>query len=148
ASGPHCCGGYCIASGACCADGDCTSPPDLCHQTAGTCMLAGGAGPPHGSCPYQQRACPLDPCKSPPHCEPPTGSCLYDTLYDGGNCGGLCYTGGTCVQGVCNSTPKDCTSMDGPCTKGTCDDSTGDCGALPVANGQACTLSDLCIISP
>ena len=62
----------------------------------------------------------------------------------------LCTIGDSCIAGVCQGTPKDCSTLDGDCTTGMCDPHTGECVRQNNANGTVCddnlycTESDSC----
>jgi hypothetical protein len=78
-------------------------------------------------------------------CNPATGNCDYAPT-TGDACGVTgCFTAGTCTNGVCSGTPRDCSSFNGPCTVGICDARTGGCAAEYKSNGTSCDPGGLCV---
>jgi hypothetical protein len=77
-------------------------------------------------------------------CNPATGNCEY-TPSSGTTCGVTgCYTMGTCSNGKCSGTPKDCSAMNSSCAEGICDATTGQCMAAPKPNGTSCDPGGKC----
>jgi hypothetical protein len=132
--GDKLCGSACIPVANCCTDNDCTSPPDVCHGSPGTCS--------GGGCTYTPYA-PV-PVKS---CAPPaTGQTL-----DGNPVSGICIDavyycsasevpfGQTTPSGYANeqSNPGGCdyngcsdAGMDN-CHENFCADALGNCASCP-----------------
>jgi hypothetical protein len=141
-------GGGNIDCGQCCGDSECMTPPDKCHETAGTCSS--------GFCVYALKACTRVDCYSEPVCNLNTGNC-DSTPQNGGACGGTgCYVGGvtgTCNAGTCvdgNNNPLqllNCSQNVPVCKVGVCN-RLGMCDVADAPNGTACTSSDMCQISP
>jgi hypothetical protein len=151
--------GKCAGMAYTCTVGDC--------MTANACDGQGGCVPaakPDGTdCDADHSKCtPNDRCKaglcvrdpSPVtcvpkdcnsvSCNPTTGNCDYAPT-SGGTCGVTgCYTMGTCANGKCSGTPKDCTAMDGACAQGVCDATTGQCMSAPKPNGMSCDPGGKC----
>jgi MYXO-CTERM domain-containing protein len=154
------------------AAGTCVGTPYTCDvgpcTTANTCDGMGGCVPtakadgtmcdadgskctPHDRC--QGGVCVRDPspvtcvkrdCNTV-SCNPTTGNCDYVPT-TGDACGVTgCFTAGTCNNGVCSGTPRDCSSFNGPCTTGICDARTGGCAAEYKSNGTSCDPGGQCV---
>jgi hypothetical protein len=116
----------------CNADSTLCTPRDRCVN--GTCI------PDPNPVTCVQRDC------NSVQCNPSTGNCDYTAL-SGGACGVTgCFATGTCSNGQCSGTPKDCSALDGPCKVGVCDATDGSCKANNKTNGTACTSTDKCLI--
>ncbi len=109
-----------------CAGVSCTTPPNQCYNSIGTCVPSGS-----------------------------TYSCSYTYKTAGSACsdGNACTTGDTCNGvGTCNSgTATVCTSGNQCVNAGTCNPATGICGAgtnkpagTACNDGNACTTGDVC----
>jgi hypothetical protein len=153
------------------AAGNCAGMAYTCPVTdcltASTCDGQGGCIPaakPDGTeCDADHNKCtPTDRCKAgvcvrDPNpvtcvpkdcnsaaCNPTTGNCEY-TATSGGTCGVTgCYTMGTCSNGKCSGTAKDCSAMNGACAEGICDATSGQCMAAPKPNGTSCDPGGKC----
>ncbi len=140
--------GPCMTASACDGQGGCvpTAKPDgtMCDADSSKCT-------PHDRC--QGGVCVRDP--SPVTCvkrdcftvacNATTGNCDYQPT-SGDACGVTgCFTTGTCSNGVCSGTPRDCSSFDGPCTVGICDARTGGCAAEHKSNGTSCDPGGMCV---
>lgn len=94
----------------------------------------------------------LDTDCSSGSCKMPGYTCEAVPINDGQACGGdLCFTGTTCVEGLCGGgAPVDCSGESDQCHVGTCDPGTGTCGAMPLPDGTkcedgvACTKLEVC----
>ena len=77
-------------------------------------------------------------------CDETQDACVLVAANEGGACdsGDLCAPG-TCVAGVCEPTPIDCSGLDDQCGTGECNPSTGLCEVVPVSAGTPCTLAGL-----
>jgi MYXO-CTERM domain-containing protein len=114
----------------CDADGSKCTPMDRCQ--GGTCIKD-----------PNPVTCVRKDCNTA-SCDPATGNCQYQPT-SGGDCGVTgCYSRGTCSNGTCSGTPKDCSGFDGPCTTGVCDVTSGGCVATPKSNGTSCDPGGLC----
>jgi|GEM_PF-2483081 len=73
-------------------------------------------------------------------CDETQDACVLVAANEGGACdsGDLCAPG-TCVAGVCEPTPIDCSGLDDQCGTGECNPSTGLCEVVPVSAGTPCT---------
>lgn len=140
--------GPCMTASACDGMGGCI-PTAKADGTA--CDADGSKCTPHDRC--QGGACVPDP--SPVSCvkrdcftvscNATSGNCDYVPT-TGDACGVTgCFTAGTCSNGVCSGTPRDCSSFDGPCTVGICDARTGGCAAEYKSNGTSCDPGGLCV---
>lgn len=58
--------------------------------------------------------------------------------------GDLCTIMDTCVSGVCEGMPVDCSHLDTQCTLGACNATTGMCFAMPINENQVCTTGPPC----
>jgi hypothetical protein len=140
--------GPCTTASACDGQGGCI-PTAKADGTA--CDADGSKCTPHDRC--QGGACVRDPnpvtcvkrdCNTVT-CNPTTGNCDYAPT-TGNTCGVTgCFTMGTCSNGVCSGTPRDCSSFDGPCTVGICDARTGGCAAEYKSNGNTCDPGGQCV---
>lgn len=147
----------------------CTTPPDSCHRSEGSCDSAQGCvyplkstgtgcddGDPctvgescsaSGVCGSGQPA----QCVTPPSdCSAPSGTCVagkgcvYDPKPKGTGCtdGSLCTTGDACDgSGQCVGTPRVCAAP-GSCLVGSCDLADGQCKTTPAASGTACEVAN------
>src|SRR5215207_10495 len=114
----------------CNADSSQCTPRDVCH--GGVCV----PDPTPVKC--IERDCNTVACNAA------TGNCDYSPT-SGGACGvSGCFTTGTCSNGQCSGTPKDCSSFNGACTSGLCDAATGNCVATPKLNGTDCSPGGMC----
>jgi hypothetical protein len=114
----------------CNADNSQCTPKDVCH--GGVCV----PDPTPVTC--IERDC------NTVACNPGTGNCDYKPT-SGGACGvSGCFSSGTCNNGQCSGTPKDCSSYNGACTTGLCDAATGNCVATPKLNGTDCSPGGMC----
>ncbi|REG37509.1 hypothetical protein ATI61_101495 [Archangium gephyra] len=141
------------SDGSCSQDSQCTTPPDQCHETTGTCVS--------GSCEYPQKqtgsvcndAIPTGVCfSSSGTCE--AGLCRASYKARGASCedGQLCTVNdtcdgaGNCVGGgprACNSPPNPCFEPSGTCASDTCTYKPIAKGKL-CDDGNSCTVSDQC----
>jgi MYXO-CTERM domain-containing protein len=140
--------GPCMTASACDGQGGCI-PTAKADGTA--CDADGSKCTPHDRC--QGGACIRDPAPVTcvkrdcftVACNAATGNCDY-TPTSGETCGVTgCFTMGTCSNGVCSGTPKDCSSFNGPCTTGICDARSGACAAEYKSNGTSCDPGGLCV---
>ena len=122
---------YELTPGASCEDGDACTTGDTC-DASGACVSG-----PATSC-DDDNPCTADSCDTAQGClnEPVAGACPTPSA---------CFSAGTCVEGVCESTPVDCDDGDA-CTEDACDPVTG-CEHVDISascdDGNPCTL-DTC----
>jgi Cys-rich repeat protein len=136
-AGETCTGGVCgggtpTNEGATCNDGNLCTLNDTC--AAGVC-----AGTPM-DCSALNDQCNVG------QCNPTTGACEPVAINEGGPCsdGQACTENDTCVNGVCETTPIDCSMLNGPCGTGVCNASTGLCEVVPMNEGQPCDDGSVC----
>jgi hypothetical protein len=139
--------GSCLVSSTCDGKGGCVN---MAKTDGSPCDADGSKCTPMDRC--QAGACVKDPnpvvcvtkdCNTA-SCDPQTGNCVYKPT-SGGACGVTgCYSAGTCSDGACSGTPKDCSAFDGPCSAGVCNAATGGCVAAPKPNGTSCDPGGKC----
>lgn len=106
-----------------CENGTCTVPePPDCEALSGPCA--------EGRCSEKDRGCRVFPAK--------TGSSCDD--------GNFCTDNGTCVAGVCETEPRDCSSAGDSCNVGICDEEADACVSQPVSDGTSCDDGAFCTI--
>ncbi len=79
----------------------------------------------------------------------PIGSCVVVPGDDGAACddGQFCTLDDSCMAGVCSgSMPNDCGLVPDPCEVVSCDEASKSCATSPVADGEACSTGDLCVV--
>ncbi len=125
--------------GSTCDDGLFCTVDDTC--SAGQCV-----GGPQNDCSLTADECELITC------DEQSQSCSLASVPNGEACTptDLCQSGGTCTNGLCTGTPKDCffSPVPNECHESICNPQTGDCEPVvdPNAQGQPCAGSgDLCM---
>jgi hypothetical protein len=120
-------GGICTDPGEC-KDGECILPPRDCSEFAGPCLVANCS-------PELRGGCYSSPKKDGTACDDTNG----------------CTEPGVCIEGDCNTTPKDCSSYADQCNDAACDPkSEQGCfsapkeDTTPCDDGNGCTVSDVC----
>jgi len=79
-------------------------------------------------------------------CDEVNDQCVAAATNEGLACddGDLCTVGDTCLSGVCETTPVDCSSLDDTCNVGTCDPADGSCIVVPANEGGSCDDAVFC----
>jgi len=79
-------------------------------------------------------------------CDEVNDRCVAASTNEGLACddSDLCTEGDTCLSGVCETTPVDCSSLDDPCNIGTCNPADGSCEAVPANEGGSCDDTVFC----
>ncbi|MCB9730724.1 MAG: hypothetical protein H6746_19795 [Deltaproteobacteria bacterium] len=117
-------GNLCIEDGVCAAGVCVGDEPDCSALAPGPCEVAA--------------------------CDVGTGACTLAPLPDGSGCDphDACAASGSCSDGVCVATPKDCSGFGDPdaCVVGSCVAATGQCVGVPAVGGAACNDSDPCTV--
>ena len=82
-------------------------------------------------------------------CDGLDGSCIAIARDDGTSCDDEdpCTVDDACLDGLCESSPMDCSALDSPCSAGLCDASTGECIAILFNEGGACDDDDPCTLN-
>jgi len=134
--------GACVAStapdsspcgpGTSCSTQSCNGGSCIEDVTAGclisnTCYSAGATNP--------ANACQV--------CTPNTSRTSWSNRTGSCDDGDTCTINDTCNAGVCQGTPRDCSSLDSTCSLGVCD-TTGSCVAQPRNQGMVCSPSLIC----
>ncbi len=82
-------------------------------------------------------------------CQEKDGSCAQRVVEDGTSCedGNFCTVEGICAQGVCESSPRDCSGAGDQCNEGICDAQAEECVPRPLADDTACDDGLFCTVS-
>jgi hypothetical protein len=121
-----------INEGGSCEDGDDCTVGDACSN---------------GICTGDAKDCSaLDDVCNVGVCLGTTGVCSAVPGNEGGACddGDGCTVGDACSNGVCESSPQDCSGLDDACNVGVCVGTSGVCEASPINDGGTCDDGDLC----
>jgi cysteine-rich repeat protein len=129
-----------------CGDGA-LDPGEQCddgNNAAGDCCAPNCQLEPAGrSCADDGNVCTDDQCDGAGACEHINNSAPCDDTQ-------FCTVNDTCVRGVCQGSPRDCSGGADQCNDGVCDEANDRCG-MPKADGtacddgNACTRTDACI---
>ncbi|WP_168210412.1 PKD domain-containing protein [Persicimonas caeni] len=76
------------------------------------------------------------------------GSCSQQMIPDGTTCedGNFCTVDGVCQQGVCETSPRDCSGESDQCNTGVCDEDADACVPQPVSDGTTCDDGAFCTV--
>ncbi|QDG50061.1 hypothetical protein FIV42_04710 [Persicimonas caeni] len=76
------------------------------------------------------------------------GSCSQQMIADGTTCddGNFCTIDGVCQQGVCETSPRDCSGESDQCNTGVCDEDADACVPQPVSDGTTCDDGAFCTV--
>ncbi len=137
-------GGQECAADACsdgleCTIDTCTQPDAVCSWdlAEGTCLI-------NNVCYAAGQAAPGNDCKV---CNPAMSEYGWAAVSDGEACdAGPCVTEAVCEGGTCEGNAVGCNDNT-VCTADSCDPALG-CVNVPVADGAACDLEDLCQLEP
>ncbi|MGM0557096.1 MAG: MopE-related protein [Myxococcota bacterium] len=119
-----------------CDDGILCNGQETCN--AGSCE----AGEPV-DCSQFDGACTIGKCAEK------DGSCVQVLEENGVSCddGNFCTIDGVCQDGVCETSPRDCSGEGDQCNTGVCDEDADACVPQPLSDGTTCDDGSFCTVA-